>query len=248
MTHDAMSQDLAAQPVATAATSPGATAPGQPTRGSALQARRWLLVVSPVLAGLFAVLGAAADPAVGADGEVLWKAYAANPEPLQFKSLGFHWSYAFWLLPPLMIAPLVRGRGVWIANLAGLLGFVGISTLPGLLIVDFIESSIGQVGGVEMNAAVAKVADEMWGLQAIVTPGLIGFVLAPPLAALAAWRGGIVRWWGPAAVLAGFAAFTLSNINVWGTLLTTVFFSVYAYELARGTRPRAADANATPLQ
>lgn len=216
---------------------PATTAhPAQPRRSVALEVRRWFLIVSPVLAGLFAILGADADPAVGAEGEVLWKAYAANPEPLQFKSFGFHWSYSFWLVVPLLIAGLVRARGVWIANLAAMLAFVGISTLPGLLITDFFESAVGQAGAVEMNAAVTKIADGMWGVQAIITPGIIGFVLAPPLAALAAWRAGIVRWWGPLAVLAGFAAFMLSNVDVWGTVLTTLFFSVYAYELARGTR------------
>lgn len=220
--------------------------PVQPRRTAALQVRRWFLVAAPVLAGLFAILGAAADPAVGAEGEVLWRSYAANPEPLQFKSFGFHWSYTFWLVPAIMIAGLVRGgRGVWIANVAALLGFVGISTLPGLLITDFIESAIGQAGGVEMNAAVTKIADEMWGVKAIIMPGIVSFVLAPPIAALAAWRAGIVRWWGPLAVIAGFAAFIGSSIDVWGTVLTTLFFSVFAYELARGTRtPESAETTA----
>lgn len=102
------------------------------TAGAGLSIRRWFLVASPVLAGLFAVLGAACDPAVGQDGPVLWEAYAENPEPLQLKSFGLHWAYAFWLVPTLLIAGLVRDRGVWIANVAAFLGFVGISTLPGL--------------------------------------------------------------------------------------------------------------------
>jgi hypothetical protein len=204
---------------------------------AALSVRRWFLVASPVLAGLFAILGASNDPAVGQDGMVLWKAYAENPDSLQFKSFGFHWAYAFWLLPALLIAGLVRARGAWIANVAAFLGFVGISTLPGLLFVDFYDSAIGQVAGAETTAEVSAVMEGMWGVPAIAVPGMIGFVLGLPVAALAAWRAGLVRWWGPLAVVAGFAAFAFSGVAVWGTVLTTVFFSVFAYELARGTRP-----------
>lgn len=230
------------------------TAPTE--RSLALRVRRWFLVASPVLAGLFAVLGAAADPAVGTDGAVMWKAYAENPDRVQFKSFGFHWSYSFWLLPTLLIAGLVRGRGVWLANVAALLGFVGISTLPGLLIIDLYDSAIGQVGGVQTTAAVNNLGEQMWAATAIVTPGIVGFVLAPPLAALAAWRAGLVRWCGPLAVLAGFLVFTLSNITAWGAALTTLCFTVFAYELHRGTAsdrvlladPPARDAGAVPVR
>ncbi len=227
---------IAAEPSSGAGVEPSPVSAG-------LSVRRWFLVASPVLAGMFAVLGAAADPAVGADGVVLWKAYAENPEPLQFKSFGFHWAYAFWIVPTFLIAGLVRGRGVWLANLAVLIDFVGLSTLPGLLFVDFYDSAIGQVAGVETTAQVAETMEGMWGPPAIATPGIIGFVFGLPLAAVAAWRAGLVRWWGPLAVVAGFFAFGLSNVAVWGTILTTVCFTVFSYELIRGTDPdRAAQA------
>lgn len=220
-----------------ATSSPGtAGTPAEPAERPALTVRRWFLVASPVLAGLFAVLGAAADPAPGQDGLVLWRAYAENPESLQVKSFGFHWAYAFWLVPTLLIAGLVQARGAWIANVAAFAGFVGISTLPGLLFVDFYDSAIGQVAGAETTAEVSAVMEGMWGVPAMVVPGLVGFVLGLPLAAVAAWRGGIVRWWGPVAVLAGSGAFAISEVAVWGTVLTTAFFTVFAYELMRGTR------------
>lgn len=203
---------------------------------AALRVRRWFLIASPVLAGLFAILGTSNDPAVGQDGMALWKAYAENPAQLQFKSVGFHWAYAFWMVPALLMAGWVRARGAWIANVAAFLGFVGISTLPGLLILDFYDSAIGQVAGAETTGEVSAVLDGMWGVPAIAAPGVAGLVLGLPLAAIAAWTAGIVRWWGPLAVVAGFAAFAVSGVAVWGTVLTTVFFSVFAYELARGTR------------
>jgi hypothetical protein len=207
-------------------------------RSPALAARRWFLVATPVLAGLFAILGAANDPAVGLDGQRLYQLYAANPEPLQWKSLGFHWAYAFWMAPAMLLAPYIRGRGAWIANVAALIGFAGIATLPGLLFIDWYDSAVGQVAGPETTAEVARVMESMWGVPVFVLPGMIGLLLALPLAALAAWRAGLVRWWGPVVVVAGFAAFTFSNITWWGCAITTVLFSVFAYGVARGTAER----------
>lgn len=198
---------------------------------AALSLRRGLLVAAPVLAGLFAIVGAAADPAVGQNGVALWTKYAANPEALQFKSFGFHWSYAFWLLPALLIAGMVRRRGVWLANVGGALGFVGISTLPGLLVVDFYDSAIGQVAGVRTTEQVNQAMEGMWAIQAIVLPGMIGFLLALPFAVAAAWRAGLVRWWAFAAVLAGQAAFMLSGVTAWGCALTTACFAILSYAL-----------------
>lgn len=199
-----------------------------------LSLRRWFLIAAPVLAGLLAVVGAVADPAVGEDGRPLYEKYAANPDPLQWKSFGFHWAYAFWTMAGFMLAGLVRGRGVWIANLAGLLAFVGATTLPGLLVVDFYDSAIGQVAGVDTTEQVNDLMeDTMWGIQAIAGPGLVGFLLCLPVAALAAWRAGLVRWWAPVSVVAGQAAFMFSGVAPWGVALTTAFFAVFAYALWR---------------
>ncbi len=222
----------------------GPTAPagaGRPPAGVAV--RRWVLVAAPVLAGLFAVAGAAADPAVGESGRVLFEQYAANPERLQFKSLSLHYAYALWILPAILLAGYVRDRGVWLANVGGLLGWAGLSTLPGLLMVDFYDSAIGQVAGPSTTEQVTDLMGEtMWGVPALVLPGLVGFALGLPVAALAAWRAGVVRWLAPASVVAALAAFTLSNVTWWGALLTTAFFGVLSVELARGTRPVPAGA------
>jgi len=222
-------------------------APGDVARpGKGLSVRRWVLVASPVAAGLLAVLGAATDPAVGESGLPLFEKYAANPEPLQWKSVGFHYSYALWLLPAIMLAGYVRGRGVWLANIGAVLGWLGLTTLPGFLPVDFFDSAVGQVAGPETAVAVNElIEDTMWGLPAIALPGMIGFVLALPVAAVAAWRGGVLRWWAPVAVVAGFLAFMLSNITWWGCLVLTAFLAVFAYDLARGTGRVAARVTTT---
>jgi hypothetical protein len=212
-----------------------------PRRSRALSVRRWFLIASPVLAGLFAIVGAYADPAAGISGTRMYEIYTNNPDPLQLKSLGFHWSYAFWIAPALLAAAYVRGKGAWIANIAALLGFVGMTTLPGLLFIDWYDSAIGQLYGPEAVAAVSeRMSDTMWGIPAFTTPGMIGFMLGLPLATIALWRAGVVRWWAFVAVLGGYAAFMFSNVMWWGCAITTVCFTVFAVALARGTRDSTA--------
>lgn len=206
----------------------------------AVSVRRWFLVASPVLAGLLAVVGAAADPAAGLDGEKMWTIYAQEPWRLQVKSLGFHWAYAFWIAPSLLLVGYVRGKGAWLANIAALVGFAGMTTLPGLLFIDWYDSAIGQLYGVEGTAAVMDVMEKtMWGVPYFVTPGIVGLMLALPLAAVALWRAGLVRWWAPLSVLAGQAAFMFSSVMWWGCVITTVFFTVFAVAIERATRPTA---------
>jgi hypothetical protein len=207
----------------------------------AVSVRRWFIVASPVLAGLFAIVGAVADPAAGQAGREMWEIYTANPEPLQFKSLGYHWSYAFWIAPALLLAAYVKGKGAWLANIAALVGFVGMTTLPGLLFVDWYDSAIGQMYGVDAIERVNEhMSATMWGVPVFTLPGIIGLALALPLAAVALWRAGLVRWWAPAAVVAGFAAFILSSVTWWGCAITAVFLTVFAVAIERATRPMRA--------
>lgn len=203
----------------------------------ALAARRWFLIASPVLAGLFAVVGAYADPAAGTAGKEMWEVYIAEPEPLQLKSLGFHWAYAFWITPALLLAAYVKGKGAWLANIAAVLGFAGATTLPGMLLSDWYDSAIGQLYGLEGTVAVSEhMGATMWGVPVMIMPGIIGLLTALPLAAFALWRAGLVRWWAPCSVLAGTAAFMLSNVTWWGCAITAVFFTVFAVAVERATR------------
>ena len=134
---------------------------------SALAARRWFLVLAPVLAGLLAVGGAVADPAMDLEGEAMYAVYAGNPDPLQWKSVLYHFSYAVLAMAALMLAAAVRQRGSWLANVAGLLGLLGISSIPGFLIIDFYDSAIGQEFGVEGALAVERTMEPMWGIAGL---------------------------------------------------------------------------------
>ena len=213
------------------------------SRSRALSARRWFLVVSPVLAGALAIVAAYADPAPGQTGRELYEAYTAEHWRLQIKSLAFHWSYAFWLAPALLVAPYVRGRGAWLANVTAVVGFAGMTTLPGLLFVDWYDSAIGKEFGADGVVAVNDTMNEvMWGIPWFTLPGVAGLMLALPLTALTLWRAGLARWWALVPIVAGFAAFMLSGITWWGSAMTTVCFAGFAVVLHRATAPDPAPA------
>ena len=208
------------------------------TRGSrALAVRRALLVASPVLAGLFLVLGALADPASGLSGDKMTRIYIDNPDPLQWKSTGYHWAYAFWIGTALMVAPLVRGRGAWLATVAAVIGFAGMVTLPGMLMSDWYQAGIGHAYGLQ---GVKQVEDHMistmWGIKGFMAVGIPALALALPLAAAGLWRAGVVRSWSFAATVAAFVTFMVSQATWWGAALTAVLLAVFAVSLAGATR------------
>jgi hypothetical protein len=201
---------------------------------SARSARHWVLVLAPVVAGAFAVVGAAADPAVDQDGRALFEAYAADPDGVQWKSFAYHFAYGFWALAALLLAGRVRHRGSWVANVAGVLAFLAITTLPGFLLADFYDSAIGQNFGADGALRVEEAMGGMWALTAMATPGVIGLLLCLPVAALAAWRADLVAWWAPAAATAGIVGgFVVVGANVPGALLMAAGFAVLSAALAR---------------
>lgn len=226
----------------TIAAAPAASTPLRSAEGRAvalrpsLRVRRWLLVASPVLAGLFVILGVVADPAAGVSGPDMWRLYSEHPDALQWKSFGLHWSYTFWALPAIGAFAFIRSRGAWFANVAGLFGIVGIAMLPGMLIVDFYDSAIGQVAGVDTVEAVYGVFNGMWAVDAMVLPGNVSLMVCLPLAAVAFWRAGLARWWAFAAVTVGTAVLFVSGFMWWGGVVMASAGLVLAVELALGLR------------
>jgi len=207
------------------------------TLPAGVRVRRYALISLPVLAGVCLTVGALADPAAGISGDRMYKLYAEHPDALQIKSLAYHWAYAFWIGTALLVAGLVRGRGVWLANIGGAIGFAGMTTLPGLLFADWVDSATGQLWGVEgVNAMHDRVEAVSWGFPYFQLPGLAGLALALPIAALALWRARVVRWWAPVAVVAAFVAFIGSAATWPGCVVATACFAVFSIALARGTR------------
>ncbi len=212
---------------------------------SAVSARRWALIVAPVLAGILSVIGTLADPVPKADGAELIRAYAANPDRVQIKSVSYHFAYALWLMAVFPLVGMVRRQGAWLANLAGLLAFLSISTIPGFLAVDFLDSAMGQIVGAETALRISERAMQGWGLAFMAAPGGIGLLLALPLATIAAWRAGILEWWGALAAVLGIAAFMLFGATLPGNGLLTVAFaalSVALYRMSLRDASQSADA------
>ena len=229
---------MSAQTLTTSPTTDHSTAVASGAgRSKALSFRRGFLVAAPVLAGLFAIVGAVADPSAGASGDAMLRVYFTHPEALQFKSLGYHWAYAFWILPAMLIVPLVRGKGAWLATISGFVGFLGVSTMPGLLLTDWFDSAIGAAYGMEGHDKVMAAMDGMWGIPVFITPGMIGLFLGLPLAMAALWRAGLARWWGLAAAVAAFAAFMVSAATWPGAVVATLFMGVVSYTLLKATAP-----------
>jgi hypothetical protein len=213
----------------------------RPPGSSARAARRWFLVLSPVLAGVLAIAGAAADPYTG-DGAALYEAYANEPETLQFKALSYHFAYLFWAAAALLLAGLVRRRGSWLANAAGVLALLGVSTMPGFILADFYDSSIGQLFGVDGALQVEERMGDMWALIAMASTGALGLVLALPVATLAAWRAGLLPWWAAAAPTAGIVVgFFVLGPTVTAGIALTAGFAVLSVALAR-MEPAVGDA------
>jgi hypothetical protein len=207
---------------------------------SARAARRWFLVLSPVLAGLLAIAGAAADPYTG-DGAALYEAYAAQPEALQWKATAYHFAYLFWGVASLFLAGLVRRRGSWLANAAGVLALLGLTTMPGFILADFYDSSIGQAFGVDGALQVEAGMEDMWALMVLAGTGALGLVLALPVATLAAWRAALLPWWAGAAATAGIVVgFFVLGPTVAAGIALTAGFLVLSVALAR-VAPQAWD-------
>ena len=225
---------------------PATVQPTVATLPAGLRARRYALIALPVLAGICLTIGAVADPAAGISGDEMYAEYAEHTDALQIKSLAYHWAYAFWIGAALLVAGLVRGRGVWLANTAGVLAFAGMTTLPGLLFGDWVDSAAGQLWGVEgVNALHDRMEDVSWGMPIFQLPGLLGLAFALPLAALALRRAHLVRWWAVAATVGAFVAFMVSMATWPGCVVATACLAVFSYELARGTRAVRSDRSVT---
>jgi hypothetical protein len=181
----------------------GAAAESMPHVRSALGIRRAAIIVAPALSALLIVAGFFLDPAIDESGRELAKEYAAHAGREQASALAFHFAFALLALPAVALIVAVRARGAWLANLAALLAFLGMTTLPGFLLTDFYDIAIyGQLGGNAWGAVDDRI-QELPGAAIMFLTGYLGFLLTLPVALLAAWRARLLPWWPAPLVLAG---------------------------------------------
>ncbi len=135
------------------------------------------------------------------------------------------------------LAASVRGKGAWLANIGAILSFAGMVTLPGMLIVDWYQSAIGQLHGLDATLALENhMLATMWGPAGFMIAGMAGFLLGLPLAIAAQWRAGRMKWWAFAAGIAAYVAFFVGMSTWWGSALAAAFLGVVAFAIARATK------------
>jgi hypothetical protein len=145
-------------------------------------------------------------------------------------ALFLHYGWVFLSLAVLGLLRMVRRRAVLWGRVAGLLAFVGLVNLSGMLMVDWFAVALGQSGlPVEDAVGILERSATPLNMAAWQVPGLIGVYLALPLFLLALWRNGVIPWWPAGAVAATMMAFmalpsTLA-FNAIGTLPYAVALS-----------------------
>jgi hypothetical protein len=163
----------------------------------ALSFRRWAVILAAALSGVIVLISMLFDPAPDADGRELIQAYAANDRARGVHTNLIHYGFALFAPVAYAMVGLVRRRGAWIANLAGLLAVLGLSTLPGLVLIDYFSVAVEHVAGVEVAVNAQDAVEKLPGFVAVTAPAFISSILAVPVATLALWRARLVAWWLP---------------------------------------------------
>jgi hypothetical protein len=199
---------------------------------SALGVRRAAVIAAPTLSALLIVAGFFLDPAIEKDGRELAREYAAHPGREQVSALAFHFAFALLAVPAVALIVAVRARGAWLANLAAFFAFLGMTTLPGMLLLDFYDIAIyGELGGSAWEAVDDRL-QELPGATVLFLTAFLGFVLTLPVALLAAWRARLLAWW-PAFLLLGGAVCAEAVPNGFGLLIWAGTLLVLSYVLWR---------------
>lgn len=200
---------------------------------SALRARRAAVIGAAGLSGVLVLVSMLVDPAPDAEGVEMVAGYASD-----LTASGLHTNlihYGFALIAPVVFAmvALVRHRGAWLANVAGVLAILGLTTLPGLVLLDFTSVATLLASDRETVAAVDAEMEGMVWFIALVMPAFVAAVLALPIAVTALWRAGLVP--GALAVAAALTAVAMNVAPTWwlGFTINAVFMLVVAYHLAR---------------
>lgn len=211
---------------------------------SALAFRRYVTIWAPLVSGLLIVAAFFLDPAIGADGREMAKAYAENPGRIQLSALSLRFAFALLIIPAFVLIAMTRGRGAWLANVAAAFAVLGMTTLPGFLLGDFYDVAIyGELGGDAWQTVTDRL-EELHGATFLFVSALVSFFLALPLALLAAWRARFLPWW-PALVIAVGEISAQAYLGGYGLLVWALTLGALSYALFRmnwsfGPEPPAA--------
>ena len=170
-----------------------------PRNDTALSFRRWAVILAAGLSGVIVLISIIVEPAPDAIGPEILQAYAANPRAQGLHTNLIHYGFALFAPVAYAMVGLVRRRGAWIANMAGLLAVLGLSTLPGLVFLDYFSVAVVHTAGLEATVNAEDAVEKLPGFAALSAPAFISAILAVPVATLASGavtprRGGALEW------------------------------------------------------
>jgi hypothetical protein len=163
-----------------------------------------MLLAGPlILAGLLTSVWESGDSVSAA-----LRAYLVDPARSEVSAVLLHFGYL--LLLPTALGLAMVSHGAPRLRAAGLVAAVlGLSTLPGLLIIDFYDLALVAVLPLEQAARVEEQVGGYAGTLVIFLPTMFGIASSFVLLAAAAWRAGFAPWWSAVALGTGLLALTL---------------------------------------
>jgi len=202
-----------------------------PAPTTAAAARRWAVISAAGLSGVLVLISMLVDPAPSANGRELIAAYAGDTAASGLHTNLIH--YGFALIAPVVyvMVGMVRGRGAWLANVAGLLAVIGLSTLPGLVMLDLTTTAAAQVTDVDTAFAIEGRLGETPAFVFLVIPAFGSAILALPLAVVAMWRARLVHWGVAAAAVVAAVAPNVAPTWWLGFGINTVWMLGLGYVL-----------------
>ncbi len=200
---------------------------------SAVAVRRWAVIAAAALSWVLVMISMVVDPAPDASGRELIAAYAGDTFASGLHTNLIHYGFALMAPVVYVMVGMVRRRGAWLANVAALLAVIGLSTLPGLVMLDLTTTAAAQVTDVDTAFAIEEQLGQSPAFVLLVVPAFLSAVLALPVAVAALWRAGLVHW--GLAVAAVLASVAPNVMPVWwiGFGIHTAFMLLLAYVLWR---------------
>jgi hypothetical protein len=174
-----------------------------------------MLVAGPlILAGLLTGVWEK-DDSVAA----VMQTYLVDPTRSQVSAVLLHFGYLL-LLPSALGLAIVSHEAPRLRAAGLVCAMIGLSTLPGLLVIDFYGLAMVHTLPLEQAVRVEEQVGTYPGTLVIFLPTMAGLVLSFVLLTVAAWRVGFAPWWSAMALMTGLVA--LTTIRYRGLTVVTV--------------------------
>jgi hypothetical protein len=170
-----------------------------------------------------------------------------HPAQYQIAALFLH--FGFLLTGPAVfgLSAITARRAPVLGRLGLIVGVLGVTTLPGLLITDWFTLGLARSLGVDQAASVVDSMNYP-AMLVILLPAVFGWFLGMILLGFAAWRAGLVPIWVPGLLIVGFllGQFVGKSELIPALAGTTLSGVAYVYIAVAVLRQRAVEAEAAP--